>query len=138
MKLFSIIITMSFFIASGAQASSLETQLQQLKSFSAKDLQEDKKRTDKSKLKIDEMFDTLEALNKTLEKEVPSVELLREACRVAELTYANDPTEYSAELLLPTYQRHKDLFLKVFTKSQYERCRSSLKNAEREEKSGNG
>lgn len=138
MKLISILLTLALISVNSAQAGSLEPQMKLLKSFSAKDLTDDKKKTDKSKLKIDEMFDVLEGLSKTFETETPTVEILSEACRVAELTYANDPTEYSAELLLPTFQKHKNVFMKVFTKGKFQRCKTSLESAAREDKAGNG
>lgn len=132
-----LIITFLLFssLAGAHQSVSL---LAELKSFQKSQLSEDVRNKDKSNLNIDKMFKSLQKLESVYSKEKMPQDLIEQSCRVAELTFINDPSEFAAEIILPLYQKQKADFNKAFIKLKFKKCQNALENLAREELEGNG
>lgn len=135
MKIILAFVLLLSFSASGQQAVSL---LNELKSFKKSQLVEDVQNKDKSNLNIDKMFKALQKLESVYAKEKMSQEMVEQSCRVAELTFINDPSEFAAEIIFPLYQKQKADFTKAILKLKLQRCQNALENLEREKREGNG
>lgn len=140
-----LLLTLSFTFSATAAVSEKST-LETLKGFSSADMKADKEakaKKQKTGLKIDEMFKTLdETVTAITKKELKSSpELIRELSRVALLTFENDPSLYAAELLLPIYSKDKAGFEKAisgFSKADRDSLLTAIKDKARESSQGNG
>ncbi|MFP5519350.1 MAG: hypothetical protein ACLGGX_05565 [Bdellovibrionia bacterium] len=131
------LISILFILLVSSQALAQWSEVQNsLSAFNQKHLSDDEKSVDKSNLNIDKMFDTLEKFNDIARTEKPSLALIEQACRVMVLTFKNDPSQYAAEIILPTYQKYRKEFEPVLKKNK--ECGAALKNSERELSEGNG
>lgn len=136
MKYFITLLLFAFSLSAlGQQQIAL---MKELKSFEKSQLKADIQNKDKSQLNIDKMFKALQKLEALYAKEKMPAEYIEQSCRVAELTFINDPSEFAAEIILPLYQKQKADFTKAFIKHNFKRCQEALENADREEKDGNG
>lgn len=135
MKLFLASVLLFSNLVFAHQSVSL---LAELKSFQKSQLTADVRNKDKSNLNIDKMFKALQKLESVYSKEKMPQDLIEQSCRVAELTFMNDPSEFAAEIILPLYQKQKADFSKAFIKLKFKRCQNALENLAREEAEGNG
>lgn len=133
-----LVLTITLLLSLSSFAQQNKSLLNELKSFQKQQLAEDVRNKDKSNLNIDKMFRALQKLESIYKKDKVPQNFIEEACRVAELTFINDNSEFAAEILLPLYQKQKADFTKAFIKLKYKRCQESLQNADREEREGNG
>ncbi|MBK9323485.1 MAG: hypothetical protein IPM97_11190 [Bdellovibrionaceae bacterium] len=114
-----------FFILSLAFASVLQAKeftssdqiVKKLSAYQLHDLTGDIQRLkNKESLKIDEMFDDLEAAAKFLEGKTPSEDVAYHIERVCLLTFLHDPTSFAVDLTLSTYEKNKSIFEKAAKK----------------------
>lgn len=97
--------------------TSSENAVEKLEAYTVKDIEDDKERLKKRReLKIDEMFKDLERAMKYLEKSPLTEELAFQLERVSLITLIHDPSAYAIEIILPVYQKNKDLFKKAAKK----------------------
>jgi hypothetical protein len=113
-----------------------------LSSYSVADMEGDKKRlADKQELKIDQMFNDLEACVKLLEKKPMTDEMALQMSRVSLITFINDPSAFAIDIILPAYQKNKALFEKAAQKLHpVDRAvlLDTLKNHDKANKEGEG
>ena len=138
-KLFILLLLAASSLQAQAETSARTEVLEQLKSFSSKDLAADVvivKEKKGDELHIDKMFKTLEAANKLIvnDKITGDEELVKEMERVALLTFQHDPSQYAAEIIVPSFQKDKLTFKKAaksLSATQSKRIIDSLRNTER-------
>lgn len=103
--------TLIGFPAFAVEFKSSEEILVKLSAYKVEDINGDAEKVErKQKLKIDEMFEDLEAAAKYIGKDKISVELAFEIERVSIITFLHDPMTYSAELILDVYERNMEIF----------------------------
>ncbi|RYF50599.1 MAG: hypothetical protein EOO38_05280 [Cytophagaceae bacterium] len=112
MKNIFIILSLVFsFTAHAADFKSNEEIFKKLSAYKTEDIEGDAKRLEKKeKLKIDEMFDDLEAASKYVVKNSLTPEVALEMERVCLITFLHDPATFGADLILPAYDKHRDVF----------------------------
>lgn len=145
MKKISLLFLIPLFLTTPAFAQEFKSQEdaeKKLATYTVSDIDGDSKRlADKQELKIDQMFNDLEATAKLLEKEIPSEGLVLQMERVSLITFINDPSTFAVELILPIYQKNKTLFEKAAQKlHSYDRnmILQILKSKDQAETEGNG
>jgi len=120
MKKLSLILFSSCFLSFSAFAedfASTDDAEKKLASYTVADIDGDKKRlAEKKELKIDQMFNDLEASVKLLEKKPMTDEMALQMSRVSLITFINDPSAFAIDIILPAYQKNKGLFEKAAQK----------------------
>jgi hypothetical protein len=113
-KYFALLILMISTHAFAAEFKTADEILRKLATYKATDIDGDVKRLkNKEKLKIDEMFDDLEATVKFLNGKAPSEEVTYEMERVCLLTFLHDPSTFAVDLILVVYDKNQDVFIKA-------------------------
>lgn len=145
MKKISLLFLIPLFLttpALGQEFKSQEDAERKLATYTVNDIDGDSKRlADKQELKIDQMFNDLEATAKLLDKATPSEGLVLQMERVSLITFINDPSTFAVDLILPVYQKNKALFEKAAQKlHSYDRgmILQILKSKDEAETEGNG
>lgn len=118
MKKITLIIAtllLSTFANAAIEYKTIEEATKQLAVFTVEDIKGDEARLKEGKgLKIDEMFDALEAAVKVTEKNAPTEDLVLEMERVTLITFLHDPSAFAvSDIILPVYRKHKELFKKA-------------------------
>ncbi|MBC7370533.1 MAG: hypothetical protein H7326_03150 [Bdellovibrionaceae bacterium] len=107
----TILLSMQVF---AAEFKSNDDILKKLASHTVEDIKGDAKRVEaKEKLKIDEMFDDLEAAAKFIDKSEVTEDMAVELERVCLITFLHDPTTLSADLIIKVYDRNQSVFKKA-------------------------
>ena len=102
-----------------AEFKSNDDILKKLASHTVEDIKGDAKRVEaKEKLKIDEMFDDLEAAAKFIDKSEVTEDMAVELERVCLITFLHDPTTLSADLIIKVYDRNQGVFKKAAKRLQ--------------------
>lgn len=115
MNKFIFLLIMAFSVnLFAAEFKSADAILKKLSAYKVADVEGDIKRLkNKEKLKIDEMFDDLEAAAKFFETGTPSEEAVYQLERVSLITFIHDPSTFAVDLILPVYIKNTALFKKA-------------------------
>jgi len=112
--LFTLIFSSTVFAAPFKSVTEAETKLA---TYTVDDIDGDKQRVVEGKpLKIDEIFDDLEAVVTLLEKDTLTVELAYQLERACLLASLHDPSNYAVDIILSVYQKNKETFKKAAEK----------------------
>src|SRR5437868_6091953 len=112
MKKYCILLSLLFSVhAFAAEFKSADEIVKKLGTYKVSDVEGDVQRLkNKEKLKIDEMFDDLEAAAKFLKDKTVSEDLALQMERVSLLTFLHDQTTFAADLILPVYDKNTEVF----------------------------
>lgn len=136
-----LIFILLIFSLTSTSADSSDPLIERLKKYTTQDIEADKKIKNEKDLNIEKMFADLKEANTRLLQKGPVPDLITEAARVSELTFIHDNSFYAAEILLPSYRKHKTLFQKTLSKDSRKELKDFLKmlqSKDREFKKGNG
>jgi hypothetical protein len=113
-----------------------------LTNYTVADIDDDKQRLAEGKeLKINEIFDDLQAISALMAKEKMTEELALQIERACLLASLHDPSNYAIDIILPIYQKNKAVFEKAAQRLHpYDRKNllDALKGKDDEAKNGNG
>lgn len=132
---------MAVVLASAAGENTTVAELKVLDESALNGFTEKQKASEADLKKQDAVYGTLRKAVEASMKDPKNDELKSEIFRVTGLLLKKDSTQYAGEVLLPLYKQNKKSFLsslKKLSKDHAKEIETAVKDAEKEEKSGNG